>query len=89
MKHADTAKIRAAAKVLREHNVWRRGGDEQSEGVMQDPQLIGEAIDTLCAFAEKQTRSCVMKAPKLTKAQKALSPVPVVPWRDYGRSRIG
>ncbi len=29
------------------------------------------------------------KVPKLTAAQKKLSPVPVVPWRDYGRSRLG
>lgn len=29
------------------------------------------------------------KGPKLTPAQKKLSPVPVVPWRDYGRSRLG
>lgn len=31
-----------------------------------------------------------MPSPKLTAAQKKLpSPVPVLPWRDYGRSRLG
>jgi hypothetical protein len=31
-----------------------------------------------------------LPAPKLTAAQKKLpSPVPVIPWRDYGRSRLG
>ena len=32
-----------AAKILAEHNAWRRDGDELY--VMQHPKVIGEAID--------------------------------------------
>lgn len=56
---------RKACAIVREHNVWRRGGDEKSEGIMHEQRVIGEALDTLCAFAESQLR-----AKKKTKARK-------------------
>jgi hypothetical protein len=35
-----------AIKILREHNQWRRfNGDTRDSPPMQDPKLIGEAID--------------------------------------------
>jgi hypothetical protein len=56
-------KARKAVALLREHNIWRRGGDEKSEGIFHEPRAIGAALDTLCDFAEsalakeKKTRS--------------------------------
>jgi hypothetical protein len=57
MNQPNPSKIHDAIKVLREHNIWRRGGDEQSEGTFHEPSTIGRAIDTLCAFAERHTRA--------------------------------
>jgi hypothetical protein len=37
-----------AIKILRRHNRWRRG----DEIPMQEPAMIGKAIDTLCDAAE-------------------------------------
>lgn len=34
-------KIEEAVEVLKRHNEWRRGGD----GEMQDPKILGVAID--------------------------------------------
>lgn len=49
------AAVRHAAKILREHNIWRRGGDEHGEGTFHEPHIIGEAIDTLCAAGLSDT----------------------------------
>lgn len=40
--------ITDAADILRRHNAWRRGGD----GDMEDPTLVGIAIDTVVRAAE-------------------------------------
>lgn len=34
-------KIEEAVEILKRHNEWRRGGD----GEMQDPKILGVAID--------------------------------------------
>ena len=39
-----------AITILRQHNQWRRGDDEDIE--MQDPKDIGEAIDVAVAIME-------------------------------------
>ena len=40
--------VKQAIKVLKKHNNWRRGG----RGSMQDPKIIGEAIDVAIVMME-------------------------------------
>lgn len=35
--------LQEAVEILRVHNIWRRGGSN----TMQDPKLIGKAIDVV------------------------------------------
>ena len=48
--------IRTAAQILQAHNLWRRH-DGETMPMPHDPHSVGEAIDTLCAFAKRQTRA--------------------------------
>lgn len=45
---------REAAAILRQHNEWRRySGDDYYNGPsMQDPKLIGEAMDIAAKYIE-------------------------------------
>lgn len=42
-----------AADVLRRHNEWRRWDFDEESPPMEDPKLIGEAIDVAIAELEK------------------------------------
>lgn len=46
--------IQEAVKILKEHNVWRRGN---TDGPMASPTIIGIAIDTITQFHESPTPS--------------------------------
>ncbi len=41
--------VAKAIKILKEHNIWRRGDGER----MTDPKSLGQAIDTIVAEYEK------------------------------------
>ena len=45
-----------AAKVLAEHNLWRRGQEPFPSGgeMPHTPKLVGEAIDTLVNFVREK-----------------------------------
>ena len=45
-----TMPAKEAAKVLREHNAWRRG--EVTNPMPYNPRMLGEAIDTAVAALE-------------------------------------
>ena len=48
--------VKEAAEILRKHNEWRRYDGPIGEGPqMQDPALIGKAIDTLTVRIEPIT----------------------------------
>lgn len=42
-----------AVEVLRKHNEWRRLDFDEESPPMEDPKLIGEAIDIVIAELEK------------------------------------
>lgn len=44
-----------AAAILRQHNAWRRDRHEVNRYEMQNPALIGEAIDVAVKFIEAHT----------------------------------
>ncbi len=49
-------KPKEAAHILRLHNKWRRGEQDEdgNEWPQQSPRLIGQAIDCLCDMAEEK-----------------------------------
>ena len=43
---------REAAAILRQHNEWRRADEDYDGPFMQDPILIGEAMDIAAKYIE-------------------------------------
>jgi hypothetical protein len=41
--------------IVKAHNKWRRGDDEDDDTPMVHPKILGEALDVLIAFAEAKS----------------------------------
>lgn len=71
-----------AIKVIREFQVWRRGGDDP----MPYPQTTGEALDALCYHAERMEKEIAVwkhEAKRLEAELKASDETLISWWCEY------
>ena len=96
-RHAGPRRERGAAmsaevEKLRDDLAFAMQGNRMPEAeavVMTTQATVRGVLLEIERLRDRVKNPQFYKVPKLTAAQKKLSPVPVVPWRDYGRSRLG